>query len=243
MPKQQETIDRFRIIAEAAASEMGPIIAQLSRMGLTNISFELITDVVNFKQNVKHDVTATDFLAGWIAEHPTFSQKDVSKMFKENNRTSGAAYYAMRQLSEARVIRKLDDNGNYSRADVKHIEAPKEKAAKPAKEQKPEPKRVMHAVDHREFILRYMRSHGGRTSAAKLRDYFSKHNRKTTSIGGALNWLVQQKSVKLLGDGEYLLLAKGGAKSAPAPAKPKPNGNSNSNHVETPAAQTEVNNG
>jgi hypothetical protein len=239
LPKQQETIDRFRIIAEAAAAEMGPIIAQLSRMGLTNISFELITDVVNFKQNVKHDVTATDFLAGWLAEHPTFSQKDVTKMFKENGRTSAAGYYAMKQLNEAHVIKKLDDNGNYSRADVKHIEAPKEKAAKPAKEQKPEPKRVMHEVDHREFILRYMRSHGGRASAPKLRDYFTKHQRKTTSVGGALNWLARTKMIKLLGEGEYLLLTKGGAKSpakTPAKEEPKLNG-------AVPQTETEATNG
>ena len=42
----QPPIDRFRIICEAEAADMGPIIAQLSRMGLTNIGFELMTDVV-----------------------------------------------------------------------------------------------------------------------------------------------------------------------------------------------------
>ena len=116
-----------------------------------------------------------------------------------------SGYYALKILNEQGVIKKLDDNGNYTRADVKQIAAPKEKT------------RVTLEVDHREFILRYARQHNGRFSLSKIRAHFKSHKRKESSVGGAVNYLVEQKLIKGLGEGEYVLLSK-----SKAPAKKKP---------------------
>ncbi|MHC2536967.1 hypothetical protein [Bradyrhizobium diazoefficiens] len=225
-----ETIEYFNLLVRRIPKELlGDVMGDLAKRGLTEVLPELVTDVLSYKNRQQHDTKATDFLAAWVAEHPTFTQKDVTKLFKEQGRTTAAAYYALKQLNEQRVIKKLDDNGNFTRADVKHIAAPKEKAAKPKKIT-----RERHEVDHREFILGYARQHAGHCSAPKLRDYFTKHKRNPNSVGGALNWLVQNKKLKLLGEGEYLLLTKGGAKPQAKKAAPKPpKVNGIGAHVET----------
>ncbi|MEY9184717.1 hypothetical protein ABIG06_006265 [Bradyrhizobium sp. USDA 326] len=235
MGKQQpETVEYFNVLVRRIPKEMlGDVLGDLAKRGLTEVLPELVTDVLAYKNRQQHDTKATDFLAEWVKDNATFSLKDVTAHFKVNGRTSAAAYYAIKQLNEARVIKKLDDNGNYTRADVKQIEAPaKGKAAKPKKA-----KRVVHDVDHREFILRYARAHNGRCSATKLKAYFEQHDRNPNSVGGALNYLVENKMLKLLGDGEYQLLAKGGARKPTATAKP-PKLNGAAAHVEVPAEVT-----
>ncbi|WLB24939.1 hypothetical protein QIH85_23960 [Bradyrhizobium japonicum] len=231
-----ETVEYFNVLVRRIPKEMlGDVLGDLAKRGLSEVLPELVTDVLSYKSRQQHDTSATDFLTAWVAEHPTFTLKEVTKHFRESGRTSAAAYYAIKQLNEARTIKKLDDNGNYTRADVKHIEAPKkDRAATPAKA-----KRVVHDVDHREFILGYARAHGGRCSATKLRDYFTKHKRNPNSVGGALNYLVEHKKLKLLGEGEYLLLAKGGAKPKPTATAKPPKLNGAAAHVQ-PAAAPEV---
>jgi hypothetical protein len=222
---KQTTEDRFRITGEVSVTDLGPVMAQLARIpGFSVTGSELVTEVITFKGNnrTQHDVMATDFLDNWTKEHPIFQQREALKSFKEAGRQSSAFYYAIRQLLEKGVLKKIDDDGNYTRADVRQIEPPKkEKAAA-----KPAITRDRHDVDHREFILRYARQHNGRFSLAKLREHFAKHKRKPSSVGGAINVLVERKSVKSLGEGEYVLLSKS-AEKKPAPKKasaPKPNG-------------------
>src|SRR4051812_13278788 len=138
-PKQQEEHrDRFRIMCEAKDVEMGPIIAQLSRMGLTNVHFELITDVPMFNKKIQHEVKAEDFLRAWIENHPTFATKEAIGAFREAGRTDGSGHTALRMLVEKKVLKKLA-GPNYSRSDVKAIAAGKHTTkakAKPAKAKK-----------------------------------------------------------------------------------------------------------
>lgn len=215
MPKAAKEIvqrDRFVIRAtgiEATVDEglAGKMLSALTRWGINDATYEVVTDVHTFAQKKVYEVKAEDFMRAWMQDHPTFGAIEAVKHFREDGRTDGSAYTSLRTLVEKRELRKTSP-GHYQRADVKAIEAGKHIA------------RERHDVDHREFILRYARSHGGRASRQKLLAYFEQHGRKATSVGGALNVLIAGKMMKSLGEGEYLLLAKGGAKS---PAK-KTNG-------------------
>jgi hypothetical protein len=214
-PIEERDSFNFTIIG-VAADQLGELVALVTKMGFTQTRHELVTDVIRFKNNRQHDVKSEDFLLAWIEQNPTFRARDAVQHFEENDRTAGACYTSLKLLARKGALKKLGE-GNYTRADIKAIEAPK--------------KRDHFDVDHREFILRYARAHHGRMSVAKLRAHFEANGRKPVSVGGALNVLVSQKMVKLLGDGEYVLLAKGGAKPhAKTPEKsafasPKPNGN------------------
>jgi hypothetical protein len=186
---------------------LGEAVAALTKLGLSEVHFELMTDVPAFaRNNSGHEVKATDFLEAFIADHPTFSQKDVTAAFKADGRLPSASYYAMTKLLEQGSIKKLDDYGNYSRTDVKHIEAPKKEKTK-AKQEKPAP-RDHFDVNHRDFILRYARQHAGKFSMPKLRAHFEKNGRKPSSVGSALDMLVKRKQIKGLGEGNYMLVVE-----------------------------------
>src|SRR5882724_5600604 len=59
------TVERFRIHAETSMEQMGHVLAELTRMGLQNVGYELITDIVTFKNNGPRqtfDSTGPDFI-------------------------------------------------------------------------------------------------------------------------------------------------------------------------------------
>jgi hypothetical protein len=216
MAKQPEIHDHFTItIRNIPPILYGDVVADLAKRGITDFHHELVTDVVTFKNNKQHATTGAELLEPWTVENPTFTSKAAGAFFKENGRTNAGLYFALNKLIEKGTLKRLGDK-NYARNDVKAIAGPKPKkttAAKIARE--------YHDVDHREFILRYARSHGGRISRHKLTAHFEAHGRKPASVGGALNTLVHRKMIKQLGEGEYVLLAKSGAKPTPV-KKPAP---------------------
>jgi hypothetical protein len=212
MMAKTETIDRFTISIDVDSDEMGLVVATLNRLPLKNkkIRFDMTTEVRTFNNKTVHEVKAEEFLAAWVADHPTFKASDAVKHFRDNGRNDGACYGALRMLCEKKILKKLEA-GHYARADIKQIAAPKKL------------EREHHEIDHREFILRYARQHHGRMSTAKLRAHFDLHGRKPTSVGGALNVLLQKKMIKSLGDGEYELRAKPETKAkAPPPDNAAP---------------------
>jgi hypothetical protein len=241
--KTPEIREFFRLtVNRLPPSLLGDVMADLVKRGITEISHELVTEALTFKNNKQHETTGAELLEPWTVENPTFRARDVAKFFQEHGRTGAGSHFAIKSLVEKGVLRKLDENGHYARTDVKAIEGPK---AKKKKDKPAKIERERHEIDHREFILRYMRQHGGRASRQKLMAYFEAHDRKPTSVGGALNMLIQKKMLKQLGEGEYVLLTKGGAKPAPkkiAPKKTAPKkSNGNGSHiVETPAVAPEV---
>ncbi|MCP1761911.1 hypothetical protein [Bradyrhizobium japonicum] len=234
MAKQEPLPDRFRITCETSESEMGVLIAQLTRMGFTNISFELITDVPAFRRNAARDgqQSASEFALAWISENLTFNARDLVKHFKADGRNSSACYYAVKKLVEVGTIIDLG-NRNYQRADVKAIEAPD---AAPKK----------FATRGEDEILKFARQHGGKFNTAQIVKLFEEHGRARNSVYASTNALLNEKMIKRVGEsgsGDYRLLAKGKAhkprkarqaalpKSTPAPAL-APHLNGGSHHPE-----------
>lgn len=132
MAKQPEMRDRFRIFAETSSEAMGPLLAQLTRMGLENIGYELVTDVHRFAQNGErkvHNTTGDEFAKTYIADHPTFRARDLIQYFRDADRTEGSGYTSIRNFVKKKIIKKLSP-GNYQRSDVKAISPPSAPAKK-----------------------------------------------------------------------------------------------------------------
>jgi hypothetical protein len=200
MPKLP-TVERFRLSCECEVSGLGPIIAQLTKMGLTNLHFDLIEDVATFKQKTNHEIKSAEFLSEWIKEHPTFKAIEACKHFEANGRTRGSAYPALAELTEAGVLKKLEP-GHYARSDVKQIAPPKGKAtpAKPAA-----PDRTRYAVSNPDLIIRLAKRRKGPITSKQLKEAFAKDGRPPSSVSPALADLVEKKKIKRIGDGEYQL--------------------------------------
>jgi hypothetical protein len=201
--KDPETIDRYKIFAETSMEQMGFVLAALTRMGLQNIGYELITDVNLFKTKERkvHEVSVEDFAAEYVKAHPRFKSTELVAHFKAAGRTPSGAYYAIKRLTEANVVRKSGD-------EIVRVEA---LAA-------PEQKRTGHyAVANKDLIANAIK---GRKQFAvrELRDLFVKEGRPEKSISPILSRMVQHKEVKLVSTGQYIVLAKGAKVAAEAPA-------------------------
>jgi predicted transcriptional regulator len=188
---------------------MGPLIAQLTRMGFLNVSFELITDVAAYKQQ-RRDVPAEAFALAFVNEHPTFALKELTAHFKADNRTAAACYYAIKKLVEAGMLKALADR-NYQRADVKAIEPPREGPSH-------------FATSGGDEILKFARKHGGKFNTAQIIKFFEAQGRARNSVYASCNGLLNDGLIKRVGksgSGEYVVRAKAAPKPA-APKKPKP---------------------
>lgn len=183
MAKQPEVTELCRIHAETTLDQMGHALAALARMGLTNIGYELVTEVATFKKKQSHDTNSENFATEWLNDHPTFKATELVKHFEDNGRTGGAAYTALRVLVEKSALKKLSP-GHYQRADVKAIAGPK------------------HEISNRDFIWKTI---GKRKSftALELTQAFKADGRPTQSMTSVLAKMAAAKEVKMLGDGKY----------------------------------------
>jgi hypothetical protein len=151
-------------------------------------------------------------LAEWIKEHPTFKAIEAVQYFEEQGRTKGSTYPALGVLVEKGILKKLGP-GDYARADVKHLAAPKKKRVA---------KGPLKTFDKRgeDVVLSYARRNHGRFNTPKLVELFTREGRAKNSVYASIDALMKQKLVKRVGekgDGQYVLLNK----TAPKP-KPKP---------------------
>src|SRR5262245_54164086 len=127
MPKPPP-VERFQVTCEVEASQLGGIVAHFTKLGLENIHFELVTDVKTFKQNRKPETetngTAESILMPWLSEHPTFKAIEAAKFLEAHGSSQAAVYPLLKKLCGTKTLKSLG-GGNYARADIKHLAAPK----------------------------------------------------------------------------------------------------------------------
>lgn len=215
MAKQPITQDRFRIHAETSLEQMGSVLAELTRLGLTNVGYELITDVKAWGRKA-YDTTVVDAVAEWIKEHPTFH---IGEMIADTGRARDAIYKAVKGMVGKKLLTKLGA-GNYQSADVKAIAPPK---AAPVAEKKARPANTVahYDISNKDLIWRHIK---GRTrfKLAELRVLFRANNRPENSASPLMTKMAGEKLIKLVGPGEYLVLKKAiKARAKKAASKPK----------------------
>ncbi|OSJ31531.1 hypothetical protein BSZ19_21850 [Bradyrhizobium japonicum] len=205
--KEPETTEEVKLFAVVSIAQMGPAIAALERIGVVDVGYEFITHVNHFKNKKVHEVSATDFAAEYVQANPRFTSAAIVAHFKAAGRQGSAAYYGLKKLAEANVIRKSGDE--FIR--VEALPAPEPKA-KGQHYEVPNKGLIEGAIKGRkQFTVR------------ELRDLFVKEGRQEKSISPILSKMASEKLIKKAGPGEYTVLAKGAKAAAEAPA-PIPNG-------------------
>lgn len=216
--KPPETVDRFRVSCDVPPGGLESLMAALIKMGMKNLHYELITDVLNYKRRA-FDTNAREFLRQWIADHATFTRAEVVAHFKSGGRTEGSGSTALERLCEEKLIKPLG-GGNYQRADVKALTAPKKpKAQLNRRTGKPvADKQRRYDVSNMDFVLARVRSRKKFTSA-EIENYFKANGRQPQSVSPVLNKLIALHKVKRLSPGQFTIV-----KGKPRVSKPKLNG-------------------
>jgi hypothetical protein len=197
MAKTPATVERFVIHAETSKDDMGHVVAELIKRGLTNVGYELITDVVTFRKNgarKAHDVTGNDFARAFLKENASFAAIQIVKHFQANDRTDGMAYKAIRELVKEGALKKLGP-GNYQRAGVKALPAPKGK--RPATHTGPR-----QEIGNKDVILKRIKGRR-RFTLRELREHFANIKRNPHSVSPIISKLFHAKLVTQIEDGVY----------------------------------------
>jgi hypothetical protein len=200
MPKKElETVDRYQIFAETSIEQMGFVLAALTKMGLENIGYKLITDVHQFNSRKVHDVNATEFAAEFVKENPRFKSSELVGHFKAAGREPSGAYYAIKKLTESNIIRKNGD-------EFVRVEA----LAAPEKPAKTRPANPVHRfeVKNKDLIAAAIKGRKQFTMA-DLRAVFASEGRNDKSISPILTGMLKATQIKVVSPGHYMVLAKG----------------------------------
>jgi hypothetical protein len=201
MAKQPiEIRDRFRITAEVESQELGPLLAQLARIGLQNIGYELITDVVRFNKNgplIVHETTGDECAREWLVEHPTFRAIDLVRHFTDSGRSAGSAYSTIKSLGAAGEIVKTSP-GHYRRADVKAI-APPAAAEGPRKRRGQVPK---YDIPNLDLIMKFLRPRK-RVTVQDVCAFLESQGRNKKSASPIVSKLAAAKVLKHIEPGVY----------------------------------------
>ena len=199
---QPATIERFRIHAETSKEHMGHVLAELTRMGLENIGYELVTDVLTFRSKngprKVHEVTGDDFARAFVKDNASFAAIQLVNHFKANDRTNGMAYKALRTLVQEGAIKKLS-LGNYQRAGVKALPPP---APKPNAPKGRGGAVRRHEIGNKDVILKRIKGRA-RFTLKELRDHFSNIRRNPHSVSPIISKLFHAKLITQLEDGVY----------------------------------------
>lgn len=207
MAKQPiEIRDRFKITADVESTALGPLLAQLARIGLENIGYELITDVVRFNRNgprIAHETTGDEYAREWVADHPTFRAIDLVKHFADSGRSDGSAYTAIRNLVASDEIVKTS-LGHYRRADVKALAPPavaaKTKPAEPEKRTRGQVPR--YDVPNLDLIMKFIKPRK-RVTVQEAGAFLVKEGRNKKSASPIISQLATAGMLKQIEPGVY----------------------------------------
>lgn len=211
MAKQPiEIRDRFRITADVEATALGPLLAQLAKIGLQNVGYELVTDVVMFNKNgprVLHPTTGDEFAREWLKEHPTFRAVELIHHFQAAGRTNGSGYTAIRNLVASGEIIKVSV-GNYTRSDIKAIAPPAKKAAAPEKARRAgRGQTPRYDVRNLDLIMKFIQPKS-RVTVAEVGALLVKEGRNKKSASPIISKLATAKVLKQIEPGTYAVMKR-----------------------------------
>jgi hypothetical protein len=224
--REPETVDRFRISIEVPKEQLGHWVTEFTKMGLQHISHELVTDVLTYKEKKPRTIYETsgdDLLREWIKSHATFKRKEVLDYFEHSGRTAKSGDAALARLIKLKEVKPLGQ-GNYQRAGVKAIAAPKKAKAKNGKKTTKPPRRppTNYKVPNIDLILGFMRKRK-KVTLTDIQTIFVKNGRPAKSVSPILTDLIAKHKVRRVGAAEYSAVIHH-HKSAGAKARAKLNG-------------------
>src|SRR3954468_5695090 len=93
MAKKPETREVYRIHGETSKVEFGEYLAVLTKMGMQNIGYELVTEVARYKEKRQRPdggetagLSNEDIVRAFAAKNPSFAAKEVVAHFEAAGR-------------------------------------------------------------------------------------------------------------------------------------------------------------
>lgn len=180
---------------------MGPLIALLTKMGLQNISYELITDVMTFKdrpRKPKSDVATispTDALVAYATKHPAFKIADAIKKLEDGGVDTRTIFQVAGALVRKKLLKKVMA-GSYQfigRASIAKSGPTKTKRGRASR----------LGISNKEFLWTEFKDRNP-FSAAEVAEHFKTHDRNVKSASSTLSQLFHGGFLERRDDGLYV---------------------------------------
>lgn len=228
MPREPETVDRFKLSAHVELPDMGPLLAQLVRMGLTDIHYELVTDVIQFRNNRqrhpasapvepeplmlpkpnkrgghrkdKFAVSGEDVIWRHVKNRTIpFMVKELHTLFKGLGRTPASASPLLHKMTEAGVLKRISKG-------VYQVDKGRPKRNKSPAAAKAHNLNAKHYdVSNRDLVLGYAQDHPTFT-AADIIALFKGKGRPKASASATVSVLCGKGTIKKSSEGMLSLV-------------------------------------
>ena len=206
MAKQPETKDRYRIQADNIPLEgLGVVLAALARVGINNVQYELVTDILAYKAPPRvFETDAIEVARTFIKQHHTFKACELTTVFEQERRSQASGFSVIRRLVELGELRKLG-GGHYQSTDVKALAAPEE-AAKPPQESEPEDStaatKKRYSVSNIDLVWNGIKRRS-KASRQEMTQILVDGDRPKSSVNSLTAKLVERGKLMALGEGWY----------------------------------------
>jgi hypothetical protein len=219
MAKQPETQKHYRIHADNIPLEgLGGVLAALEECGVTNVGYEVVTDILAYKHKPAprvFDVPSVDVARSFISLHHTFKARELITAFEQDSRSAALGYATIKKLVEMGELRKLEP-GHYQSTKVAEASPSKIVPAAPVLESDSEPakpngKGRRYATSN--IILISNAMSGRKTiSRPEMVEILEANDRPKNSIDGIIGKLKNGGRLKSLGEGKYEVVKSKSAK-------------------------------
>lgn len=102
--------DRFIIHANVPRVQVGDVLAMYTEMGITDVSYEFVTDIRTHHRNPGRDSASLlgEYLNN-LGSRKSFSTKEVVNHFVAAGATGSAAYFALKKMVDTNQLTKFED--------------------------------------------------------------------------------------------------------------------------------------
>jgi hypothetical protein len=137
-PTQPETLDRFRIHGDVAIEQLGIVLRELDKLGVTNIGHELVTDVLVYKQRTPRSAPAPaaaaeakpvkkngvgkgragtrhyairnkDFVLKYFKDREEVTAAEMTELFRKDGRHPSSAGSLLTQMAHDKYCKSMGD--------------------------------------------------------------------------------------------------------------------------------------
>jgi hypothetical protein len=215
MAKQPETQDHYRIHADNIEFVgLGAVLAALARLGIVNVTYELVTDILAYKVAPRvFDIDAKELARTFIKQHHSFKARELTAVFEQEGRSQANGFSVIKKLVELGELRSLG-GGHYQSTDVKALAAPAEAAQLPkaGAEQSADAKQRRYPISSIVLIWNAIQRRK-EVTRAEIAQMMIDAGRPKKSTDGVVGKLKEGGKLKSVSDGVYEVIKTKPAKA------------------------------
>lgn len=210
--EEQQSSDYFKVFFDIDVNALGAVVAVLTKMGLPNVGYELVTEIRSFGTNRKYAETGIVTALRTMMDGAPHAAKDMREAFRAAGRDTNSVPSVISSMVEKGLAKKTGP-GTYrlTAAGVKRAiktQQPDQDSAPALALPKPQQQSDKTAGE----VIEQLLSDGKPHDLAEMRKLFESLGRQASSVSGQISIMIGEKTITRVSSGVYQA-------GTPAPAR------------------------